>query len=193
MNVFCNFYKPPFKRAVILLALLTLCSGMGNDFSAEAAKKKAAGADPAVQAEADLKKNLDPINDRLTKLMVKIQSRSLLSPDEAGQLVDLKFKLMDIMNQYPQNVLIARPVYQAGVLFSEREEYNDAYELFNYLAQGFPTNPYGAKAKGQVQQLEKRFGASYFSVEAAAPSPASTTASPAAAAPTAPPAAAAKK
>jgi hypothetical protein len=142
-------------------------------FQAEA--KKAAGPDPAAQAEAELKKSLDPVNDQLMKLMIKVQSRALLSPDEAGQLADLKYKLLDMMNQYPQSLQLARPAYQAGVLFTEREEYNDAYELFNYVAKGFTTNPYGLKAKGQIQQLEKRFGPAYFSVEAVSPTAPTTT------------------
>jgi hypothetical protein len=158
---------PTLKKTILLLTLAAVMVSAGSE-SAIAAKKKAAGPDPAAQAEEEVKKGLEPINTELTKFMIKVQSRSLLSPDEAGKLADLKFKLMDIMNQYPQSTSLAKPVYQAGMLFAEREEYNDAYELFSYLAQGFPTNPYGVKAKGQIQQLEKRFGASYFTVEAAA-------------------------
>jgi hypothetical protein len=168
-------FRQNAKKGFLLALLLSLSVAISLNGTADA-KKAPAGPDPAAQADAEVKKGLDPINDSLTKLMIKVQSRALLSPDEAGQLADLKYKLMDLMSQYPQNAQLTRPVYQAGILFFEREEYNDAYELFNFLAQGFPTTPYGAKAKGQIQQLEKRFGPSYFSVDAVSPAPATDAA-----------------
>ncbi len=162
--------RPVFgQKLALILAMLCLVAGIFGDSSALAATKKKKGDDGAAKAEAEMQKNLEPITEQLGKLMVKIQSRSLLSPNEAGQLVDIKYKLMDMMDQHPQNALLAKPIYQAGILFSERESFNDAYELFNYVAQGFPATQYGAKAKSQIQQLEKRFGNSYFSVEAATP------------------------
>ena len=151
----------PVMRSLLVLTLLVSLLGSTDPLTTEAAKKKG-GPDPAAQAEAELKKNLDPLNEQLSKLMIKIESRGLLSPDEAGQLADLKYKLLDMMNQFPQNALMAKTVYQAGILFNQREEFNDSYELFNFLAQGFPSNPYGAKAKGQLLLLEKRMGPDYF-------------------------------
>lgn len=171
-------YSSLLQKIVISILLAGFCLGAGSQLAAEA-KKKGGGANPAAQADAEVKKGIDPINEQLDKLIIKVQSRALLSPKEAGELAELKYKLMDIMNQYPQNALLARPVYQAGVLFFERESYNDAYELFNYLAQGYPGNPYGTKAKSQIQQLEKRFGADYFPVEVSVPA-ASATPAPAA-------------
>ncbi len=177
MNVFLS----RMQKNILGLLIIGLCLGASANLSADA-KKKAAGPDPAAQADAEVKKGLDPLNEQLTKLMIKVQSRALLSPEDAGTLADIKYKLMDIMDQYPQSAMLAKPVYQAGILLCEREEYSDAYELFNFLAQGFPTNPYGAKAKGQIQQLEKKFGPGYFSadVSAAAASPPGTAATPAA-------------
>lgn len=163
------------KKTIVTACMLgAMLLNMAGDFTAEAKKKAAAGPDPAIAAEAELKKNLEPIAKQLTDLQFKIQSRELLSPKDAGQLAELKYQLLDIVNQNPQNVLIAKPLYQAGIIYSEREEYNDAYELFSYLSQGFPTNPYGGKAKGQIQQLEKRFGPGYFAIEAAAASTTNT-------------------
>ena len=144
---------------------LLLLSGP-EPFTAEA-KKKAAGPDPAVQAEEALKKNLGPLSEQLMQLTMKIQGRGLLSPGEAGKLAEMKYQLLDLMNQTPANALLTRAVYQAGVLFTEREQYNDAYEMFQYLAKNFPDNPYGSKGRGQIQQLEKRFGADYFAIETA--------------------------
>lgn len=167
------------QKGTMALLLLSLCfTGLG-DLTAEAQKKKAK-VDPAAQAAAEaeakskaeeeaIKKGLEPIASELTKLLIRVQGRGLLSPEEAGHLVDLKYKLLDLMEQYPQNMTLAKPVYQAGTLFMDREAYNDAFEMFNYLAQGYASNPYGAKARGQIQILERKFGANYFSVEKATP------------------------
>jgi hypothetical protein len=157
--------------AGLIVALLALGLGLGPslNLSAEAKKKAAAAVDPTAKNDAEVKKIVDPLNDQLGKLMLKVEARALLSPDEAGQLVDIKYKLVDAVTQYPQSTLLVRPLYQAGILFLQRESFNDAYELFSNLAQGFPTTPYGLKSKGQITQLEKRFGADYFAADVAAP------------------------
>jgi hypothetical protein len=162
-----NAFRAFITKSMPIFLVFCFCIGITGNLTAEA-KKKAAGPDPAAQADAEVKKGVDPLNEQLTKLMIKVQSRALLSPEDAGKLADIKYKLQDLMDQYPQSVLLSKPIYQAGILFSEREEYNDAYELFNFLAQSFPTNPYGTKAKSQIQQLEKRFGPAYFSAEPSA-------------------------
>ena len=146
----------------------TLILGLGLspalNLSADAKKK---GAVAAGAADAEVKKVTDPINEKLGKLMVKVQSRALLSPEEAGALIDIKFKLLDALTTYPGNAQLARPLYEAGILFNQREAYNDAYELFSYLATGYAATPYGLKSKGQIAQLEKRFGADYFAADGA--------------------------
>lgn len=170
------------QKCALMLLMLCVSLGGARDLTAEA-KKKAEKVDPVAQAaaeaatkakatEAEIKKGLDPIGIQLSKLLIRVQGRGLLSPAEAGQLVELKYQLLDLMEAFPQHGLLAKPVYQAGTLFADREAYNDAFEMFNYLAQGYASNPYGAKARGQIQILERQFGANYFSVEKATPVPA---------------------
>jgi hypothetical protein len=169
------------QKCALMLLMLCVSLGGARDLTAEA-KKKSEKVDPVAQAaaeaeskakaaEAEIKKGLDPISKQLSKLLIRVQGRGLLSPDEAGQLVELKYQLLDLMEAFPQHGLLAKPVYQAGTLFSDREAYNDAFEMFNYLAQGYASNPYGAKAKGQIQILERQFGANFFSLEKANPVP----------------------
>jgi hypothetical protein len=169
------------QKCALMLLLLCVSLGGARDLTAEA-KKKSAKVDPVAQAaaeaatkaqaaEAEIKKGLNPISTELSKLLIRVQGRGLLSPAEAGQLVALKYQLLDLMEAFPQHGLLAKPVYQAGTLFADREAYNDAFEMFNYLAQGYASNPYGAKARGQIQILERQFGANYFSVEKATPVP----------------------
>jgi hypothetical protein len=158
-------------KTILVLGICVLTISCSHDLIAEA-KKKAAGPDPATQAEETLKKDVGPLSEKITGFMVKEESRILLSPKEAGELAELKFKLMDLMNDNPQNALLAKPLYQGAVLLSLREEYNDAYELFSSVAQNYPSTPYGLKAKGQIAQLEKRLGPVYFAVETASAAPA---------------------
>lgn len=187
------------QKIALILLLLSVCVSGSTDLTAEA-KKKAEKIDPAAQAaaeaeakskaaEAEIQKGLAPITAQLTQLMTRIQGRGLFSPKEAGELVTLKYKLLDLMEKFPQHTALARPVYQAGTLFVDREAYNDAFEMFNYLAQGYVGNPYGAKAKGQIQILERQFGANYFSVEMAASSVPANASAPEAPATESPPAA----
>lgn len=161
-------------QALLMAAILAVSIGFSGSITAEAKKKAAAAADPSAQADTEIKKVLDPLNEQLSKLMIKLQSRALLSPEEAGKLVDLKYKLLDLLGQYPQNALLAKPLFQAATLFAQREAYEDAYEMFNNLVQGYATSPYGLKAKGQLQQMDKKFGAGYFA-EAALPATTSGT------------------
>jgi hypothetical protein len=157
-------------KAFLIVSVCACTMLSSHDLTAEA-KKKAAEADPAAAAEEALKKEVGPLSDKIKAFMVKEESRLLLSPKEAGELADLKFKLMDLMNDNPQNPLLAKPLYQGAVLLSLREEFNDAYNLFLSVSQNYPTTPYGMKAKGHIAQLVKRFGADYFAVETAASTP----------------------
>jgi hypothetical protein len=172
------------RYLAFLLALSCLLSGSVDPLTAVAKKKSkdqaaAQAPDPVAQAEAKLGQELEPIDKQLTTFLMKVQGRALLSPAEAGQLVELKYKLLDYLSKYPQSPQLAKPLYQAGILFVQREEYNDAYEMFNYLAQGFPTSQYGMKAKGQRQQLEKKFGPNYFAVEVSVEAPTAAASTPA--------------
>lgn len=157
------------RKSLAMILLAGICLGAGADLHAEA-KKKGGG-----KADAEIQKGLEPINAALDPLLLKVQARALLSPEEAGKLTDLKYKLLDLVDQFPQNALLAKPVYQAALLFSLREEYSDAYELFGVLSGGFAASPYGIRAKGQMQQLEKRLGPDYFATMGAAASVAAPT------------------
>ncbi len=159
--------RTPARIFWMLFLVISLGNALTQDFTAEAAKPKAVAVDPAAGGDADLKKMLDPITVDLLKMLSSVDARALLSPTDEAKLVDIKFKLMDAMDQAPTNVLLVKPVYLAGLLFANRESFNDAHDLFGFLATGFPTNSYGLKAKVQMQQMEKQLGADYFGIAAA--------------------------
>lgn len=143
-------------REVLTTTLLLCClfCSMGSaDFVAEAAKKKAG------KGDAELEKTLEPMNKTLAQLIVKAQSRALFSPKESGELVDIKYQLLDLMKDNTTNPLLIKPVYQAAVLCNQREQFDDAMDLYNFLIANFADSPYGLRAKGELQLLKKQIGA----------------------------------
>lgn len=144
--------------ALVLLSLLVLAPLE----AADAAKKKKGGNADQAKIEAEVKAAVTPIEKILTTLSVKLQSRGLFSPQDAGQLADTKMKIFDLMSQYPTQPMIVRPVYQAGMILSDRGEYEDSYELLSFLSTQHGQTPYGIKAKAKMQQLERQLGPNFF-------------------------------
>lgn len=150
-------WRARYGRALLLAVLIT---ALGAGTMPTEAKKKKGGVDPA--AEAKLKETLDGLTPTLSKLLGKIQSRYLFSPEDSGQLADIRYKLMDLMQQSPKNPLLIQPVYQAAVLSQKREAYDDAFEMFSFLAANFPDNQYGLRAQGEIQAMKRQLGEQYF-------------------------------
>lgn len=151
---------PHYKNLIAIVVVLVILAV--GPVQGAWAKKKDSAADAAAQAAAQLQKTLDPISKQLDDLMAKVQGRALFSPQDAGVLGNIKYQLMDLMNDHPRDIQMAKPVYEAAVIYSQREEYNDAYELFTYVSDHFPTSPYGLKAHAMVADLQRKLGADYF-------------------------------
>ncbi len=144
--------------SLILIGSVFLSMGVGN-LSANAKKKKKE-VDP--QAEAKLKEGLEPLSESLNKLLIKIQSRYLFSPEDSGELADIRYKLMELMKKHPKNKQMVQPVYQAAVLYQKRELYDEAYELYTFLSSSFPDNPYGLRANSEIRSMKRLLGDNYF-------------------------------
>lgn len=154
-----NPVKPSRKLlALMLVASIAFMTGL-RPLDADAKKKKDA-VDP--QAEEKLKEGLEPLSKTLSEMLVKIQARGLFSPDDSGKLEEIRFQLLDMMNQHPKNPLVIQPVYQAGVVYQKRERYLDAYELFSFLSMNFPENPYGLRAQNEIRVMKQKLGEAYF-------------------------------
>lgn len=168
-----NLSRRSVLTTVMLIALLLTCPA-----GALAGKKAKAG--PS-QEDTDVKAVIDKIDKPLNDLVIKEQSRVIFSPKDAGDLADIRVKLTDLITQYPKNLQLVRPAYQAGMLYTDREAFMDGYELLSFIATQFPDNPYGLKAKIKINQLEKKLGADYFPKDdpAVLPSGAATGAKPA--------------
>ena len=154
------------KHTISLLLLVVCLVGVGIPVS-EAKKKKSKG-----PSEADLKKSLESIDKDLFELVKKSQSRTLFSPEETGALTEIRFELVDLMNHFPGNPMLTKPVYQAGRLYIAREMWKDAYEVYEFLSEKYPDNPYGLRAKSELTWLVRQKGSEFFpATEVSMPSP----------------------
>lgn len=145
--------------AVLMLGLMF--SLLAPDADARRRKDDDGAAEQA-KIEEEIRKQLEPVNQELETLIKKMQGRSLFSPEDAGTLAEVKYTLLDLIYKHPKNPQLVKPIYQAGVLYSDREELNDSYELLHYLVEAFPEHPYGNKAKSKLDQLRQRYGEKYF-------------------------------
>ncbi len=114
---------------------------------------------------AEIKEKLAPLSDTLNELLKKKESKTLFSPEDAGKLAEVKYQLIDMIIENPDTSLIAKPAYQAGVLYAFREEFTDAYEVFSFLNSRFPREPYGVKARIRIAEMKKKMGEDYFPQE----------------------------
>ena len=147
--------------AILVAVMLLLPTVTGEAWAAR--KKKDSAEEDATKAAAELQKTLEPIATQLDELMAKMQARALFSPQDAGVLGKIKYQLVDLMYANPKDDQMAKPVYQAAVLYTDREDYNDAYELFSYVSSKYPKTPYAQKSLMKLGELERRLGANYFS------------------------------
>jgi TolA-binding protein len=148
---------------LLLIALDTL--PMGAPLAL--AKKKKKG-----PSEEEVKAAVQPVQQRVTQLLSKIQSHLLFTPKDNETLEEVKWQMMDLVAQYPDSPLMVQPTYQAAILFVRREWYEDAYDLLSHIATTYPDHPLAPKANLEISKLSKRFGADMFAVATPAASPA---------------------
>jgi hypothetical protein len=140
---------------VIFLLLLVLLTAI--DPAMAVSRKKRSKADLEVQRE------LEPISQDLGALTQKGMARGLFSPEEVAKALDIKLKLLDLFQQYPTNDMLVKPAYQAGRLFRAREQYDDAFDFYNFIQTNFPSSPYAAQARVEIQRMKQQLGDNYFS------------------------------
>ncbi len=148
-----------FAQNLLVLFLVALILLTAIDPALAASKKKLSKADKEVQ------KVLDPITQVLTPLEQKSAARGLFSPDDVAQAMDVKLQLLDLIRDYPTSQLLVKPAYQAGRLFKSREMYDDAFDFYNYIQSNFPTSPYAAQARVEIQRMKQLLGDQYFATE----------------------------
>lgn len=155
---------------ILFLVMLILLTAI--DPALAAAKKKKS------KADVEVEKLLDPIVQDLTPLSQKGAARGLFSPEDASKLVEIKLKLLDLISDYPTSKMLAKPAYEAGRLFRYREQYDDAYDFYNYVQTNFSASPYAAMSQVEIQRMKQLLGEQYFSGHQSEAKPAPALANP---------------
>jgi hypothetical protein len=140
---------------IVFLVLIIMLTAI-DPAMAQSKKKKS-------KADLEVEKMLTPITQELTPLTQKSMARGLFSPNEMTQALELKLKLLDLMSDYPDSRLLAKPAYEAGQLFRAREMYYDAYDFYNYVVTNFPDSPYASMSRVEIQRMKQKLGETYFS------------------------------
>jgi hypothetical protein len=79
-----------------------------------------------------------------------------------GKLTEIKHSLLALMMEYPKTTPLAKPVFDAAQVFKSREQWDDAYDFFNFLLANYPTTPYGLQSKVEIERMKKTLGPTYF-------------------------------
>ncbi|MEM0951598.1 MAG: hypothetical protein AAGI66_05570 [Cyanobacteria bacterium P01_H01_bin.74] len=167
-----SFYPQCIHRflrpTVVAVLVLSVIFALGNS-SALAKKKGKKG-----KSDKEVEKILEPVQEDMDKLVLKMNGGFLFSPQEAQKMLEIKFTLIDLIDEYPKSKLVIKPVYQFGLLLQQREAYNDAYELLSFLADSFPDSAYGVRAKTQLNDLMVQKPGGMFDKTAAGRTPVKT-------------------
>jgi hypothetical protein len=153
-----NVYSVSKSALTLCLSILIGIAGLSTAPDADAAKKSK----KAAALEAEIKKTLTPLETTIDKLLAKCQSRVFFTPKDGTDLSQSQASLMALMDQYPNQPLLNRAIYQAATLYQCREMYSEAYILYSHLSETAPTTSYGRNASNEIFMLERRFGEAAF-------------------------------
>lgn len=104
--------------------------------------------------EAQLKKDLEPLQKTLTELSQQAQNRLIFGPKESASLYDLQIKTLQLMQDYPAHPLLMQPIFEVGQLFQRKALWLDAYQAYDFVAKSYPNTLYAARATLLQKQVE---------------------------------------
>ncbi|MEZ4575543.1 MAG: hypothetical protein R2857_11610 [Vampirovibrionales bacterium] len=67
------------------------------------------------------------------------------------------------MQTIPLNDKLVKPAYETARLFKAREQYDDAFDFFNYVRTNYPNTPFALQSTTEIQRLKQQLGNDYFS------------------------------
>jgi hypothetical protein len=151
--------KGAYVASVLMLALLLLAAPV------DAAKKKKKG-------DAELEKALEPVVKVIDDLTVKADARVIFSPKDYSEMMKVKFQLVDLMQDNASNAAMAKPMFQTAFIMASREQFSDAFELYNYIVTNYATSPYAGQAKSELYKMKRLLGEEEFKALTDASAPA---------------------
>ncbi len=116
-------------------------------------------------SDEEVKQTLTPMIQTMDKLSLKVQSRAFFTHKDSATMAELRGKLLEAMDTYPNHPLLARPVLQAALLFQARDQFADAIELFQFLSTQYPQLTVATRARIELSGLKRQLGPHYFPEE----------------------------
>lgn len=112
---------------------------------ADAAKKtsKKKGMNPEVLTE---------ITQNVNSLTKKIYERELYTPEDAKNLIDIKLKLDEQMDNLP-DASLAPIYYKIGNIYRLRGQEKDAIVCYQTILENFADTAYGPKSRDILQEM----------------------------------------
>lgn len=134
----------------ILSLLLTLVFVFGlfiMDKPVEAAKKNSKKAAKGMTAD-----ELDKINQTIDTLTKKVYAKSLFSPQENEEMIDVKIKLDNelLITQEPS---LSQLYYKIGNLYKARGLNTTAIDCYQIILENFAQTPFAIKAKRELESM----------------------------------------
>lgn len=131
------------KKLLIILVIGALAIFAFSFQSAEAKKGKKGGI-----SEEDMT-NMSTTVETLTK---KMYAKSLFSPEDNGNLIDIKIKLDNQMLVAPDPSL-APLYYKVGLLYKSREMKDEAIDCFQTVLENFGDTALAPKSATQLKSM----------------------------------------
>lgn len=131
------------KKILVLVLVLCLVGIVFNSASVEAKKSKKGGI-----SEEDMT-SMSTTVDNLTK---KMYANGLFSPEDNGNLIDIKIKLDNQMLISPDPTL-APLYYKVATLYKSREMKNESIECFQTILENFADTALAPKAAAQLKSM----------------------------------------
>lgn len=112
---------------------------------------------PANAAKSAKKKGVSPeviteYTDKIDGLTKKIYERELYTPEDANQLIDLKLKLDEQMDNMSE-AAFAPLYFKLGNIFRMRGEEKDAVICYQTILENFSDTAYGPKSKDILTEM----------------------------------------
>jgi hypothetical protein len=122
-------------------------------------------ADNKQATQSEVNEGITNANKVISELTKKIYAKSLFSPDDNNNLIELKLTLYDLWTKNPTNRELAKPMYETAILLRKRELIEEAKDFLVIVIENFPPDEeeeeetisidYSSKAQSLLDQINK--------------------------------------
>lgn len=137
------------RNFVLIVVIISIILSFFCLNSVEAAKKTTGKTAKVSGMSQDQIEQISQTIDRLTR---KVYSKSLFSPKENEELIELKIKL-DNEILVSQDTLLSQLYYKTAMLYKMRDLKTESIDCFQTLLENFSDTPFGPKARKELEAM----------------------------------------